>query len=81
MREWLKGLDREDRKVVGGRHKGRGVFLAYRHAARQIDGPRFVGSQEPLVTRADRPGSILCRAGTDGVAPRFHQENPKNTET
>jgi phage-related protein len=33
VREWLKALEEEDRKVVGEGHQGRRIFLADRHAA------------------------------------------------
>ena len=68
VREWLRELEPKDRKAIRRRHQGRGVLLAYRHAARSSAGPRIVGSPERFATGPDRAGSFLRRTGTHAAA-------------
>ena len=81
VREWLKGLDREDRKVIGEDIKD--VEFSW------PIGMPLVGSlgRELWEVRSSLPRGRIARVlfcvegGTDGIAPRLCQEDPKDTET
>jgi hypothetical protein len=74
VREWVKSLDKSDRKIIGEDLKLVQFSLAFGNAAGKENGSRLMGSSESHEWRARRSRSLHCKRGSHGAAPWLHQE-------
>src|ERR1035438_1115468 len=79
VREWLKRLDAEDRKILGEDIKDVEFSWPHRHATGSGSRARIVGSGQQFAAGADCPRSVLRGERMHGASSRLHQEDPKNT--
>ena len=75
VREWLKALDRADRRIVGEDIKDVEYRMATRNAAGAQSRPRAVGGAKRAHPRKDRQGDIHCGPRVHGAAARVRQED------
>src|SRR5580658_2223607 len=73
VREWLKDLEREDRKVIGEDIKDVEFSWPIRDAAGSCAWQRIVGSAEQLAAGPDCTDRSLRRAGEDGAAAQLYE--------
>src|ERR1035438_4347236 len=79
VRECLKRLDAEDRKILGEDIKDVEFSWPHRHATGSGSRARIVGSGQQFAAGADCPRSVLRGERMHGASSRLHQEDPKNT--
>lgn len=58
--EWLKGLDAEDRRIIGEDIKDGRVFVANWYAASATSWPGAMGNPKQVAAWPDSPSNFLC---------------------
>jgi len=87
VRQWLKSLQAQDRKIIGEDIKEainkdiKDVEFSWAdwHAAGALAWPRTVGSPKQLAPRPYRPRDFLHRERLNGASAWLPKENAENT--
>lgn len=79
VREWLKGLDQEDRRIIGEDIKD--VEFSWPIGMPLVRPPRFVGSAKQLAPRPYRPCNFLRPKRVHRTPAWLHEEDAENTAT
>src|ERR1035437_6520021 len=79
VREWLRNLDAEDRKILGEDIKDVEFSWPIEYATGPGSRARIVGGAQQLAAGPHCPRSVLRGDRMHGAASRLHQEDPEDT--